>query len=183
MAPKIYHLHPLVAGPLTEWPGHFAHCRDLGFDAVCLAPPFAPGDGGDIFATSEHEALHPALGSRDSADDALARAAESAAGHGLALLLDVAIDRVAANAALRCLGDWFGDADSPDPRRPCPPGLVYARFDRAEVAEHLTSWWIDRLVRLAQAGLAGFRCLEPDSVPPPVLVKFPTPEVVEITPA
>ena len=168
MAPKIYHLHPLVAGPLTEWPGHFAHCRDLGFDAVCLAPPFAPGDGGDIFATSEHEALHPALGSRDSADDALARAAESAAGHGLALLLDVAIDRVAANAALRCLGDWFGDADSPDPRRPCPPGLVYARFDRAEVAEHLTSWWIDRLVRLAQAGLAGFRCLEPDSVPPPV---------------
>ena len=47
MAPKIYHLHPLVAGPLTDWPGHFARCRDLGFDAVCLAPPFAPGDGGD----------------------------------------------------------------------------------------------------------------------------------------
>ena len=120
MAPKIYHLHPLVAGPLTDWPGHFARCRDLGFDAVCLAPPFVPGEGGDIFATAEHEALHPALGSRDSADAALAHAALAAASQGLALLLDVALDRVAANASLRRYGDWFGVADSPARRRVGP---------------------------------------------------------------
>jgi len=168
MAPKIYHLHPLVAGPLTDWPGHFARCRDLGFDAVCLAPPFVPGEGGDIFATAEHEALHPALGSRDSADAALAHAALAAASQGLALLLDVALDRVAANASLRRYGDWFGVADSPDPRRPGRAGLVYARFDRPEVADGLSAWWLERLTRLAQAGLAGFRCLEPDGVPPAV---------------
>src|SRR5437763_1083643 len=56
MAPKIYHLHPLVAGPLSQWSAHFARCRAMGFDTVCVAPPFAPGASGDIFITADAEA-------------------------------------------------------------------------------------------------------------------------------
>ena len=169
MAPKIYHLHPLVAGTLTEWPGHFAHCRDLGFDAVCLAPPFVPGDGGDIFATSEHEALHPALGSRDSADDALARVALiQPPGTGWRCC---SMSRSTALPPMPpCAASATGSAT---PIRPIPAGRVRPAWFTpdsiaAEVAEGLSSWWLERLVRLAQAGLAGFRCLEPDSVPPAV---------------
>ena len=42
MAPKIYHLHPLVAGKLADWPEHFSRCQEMGFNVVCIAPPFAP---------------------------------------------------------------------------------------------------------------------------------------------
>ncbi len=127
MAPKIYHLHPLVAGKLSEWSGHFARCRAMGFDTVCVAPPFAPGASGDIFITADHATLHPALGWQGSADDGIARMTQEAAEQGLRIWLDLAIDRI---------------ADAP------------------------TEWWLDRLGRLVQAGVAGFRCLEPDRVPP-----------------
>ena len=73
MAPKIYHLHPLVAGDLSDWPAHFARCRAMGFDTVCVAPPFLPGASGDIFATADHETLHPALGWPGAADAGIAR--------------------------------------------------------------------------------------------------------------
>jgi hypothetical protein len=56
---KIYHLHPLVAGLLTEWLGQFDRIQGMGFDTVCLAPPFVPGDNCDIFVTHNHEFLHP----------------------------------------------------------------------------------------------------------------------------
>ena len=101
MAPKIYHLHPLVAGPLSQWSRHFARCQAMGFDIVCVAPPFVPGASGDIFATADHTKLHPALQWSGEAQTGIARAASEAAGHGLALWLDLVIDRVAIDAAIR----------------------------------------------------------------------------------
>src|ERR1700688_1490554 len=101
MAPKIYHLHPLVAGKLSDWPDHFARCRAMGFDTVCVAPPFAPGAGGDIFITADYETLHPALGWQGCADDGIARMTQAGAEQGLRIWLDVAIDRVAIDAPIR----------------------------------------------------------------------------------
>ena len=51
MAVKIYHVHPLVAGPIAAWPGLFARVRAMGVDHVCLASPFAPAPDGDTFVT------------------------------------------------------------------------------------------------------------------------------------
>ena len=108
MAPKIYHLHPLVAGELSQWPEHFARCRAMGFDTVCVAPPFVPGNSGDIFITADHEALHPALGWPGSADEGIARITRAAADHGLRIWLDLAIDRVAIDAPLgQREAGWF----------------------------------------------------------------------------
>ncbi len=179
MAPKIYHLHPLVAGPLAEWPRHLARCRAMGFDHVASAPLFAPGAGGDIFLTADHEALHPALGN-GAADDAVARLADASARHELGLILDIVPDRVAADAPIRARqrawfeggptdGDGADNAEPPDPRHPPPPReAARARFEHAEPAAALGAWWAARLTRLAMAGVAGFRCLAPDRVPPEV---------------
>ena len=79
MAAKIYHVHPLVAGPIAAWPALFARVRAMGFDHVCLAPPFAPAPDGDIFVTADHEALHPALDWDGPADAGIAHLAEQAA--------------------------------------------------------------------------------------------------------
>src|SRR6476659_3117476 len=108
MAPKIYHLHPLVAGDLSDWPVHFARCRTMGFDTVLVAPPFVPGGSGDIFVTADHEALHPALGWTGSADAGIARITRTAAEHGLRVWLDVSIDQVAIDATIRRREErWF----------------------------------------------------------------------------
>jgi starch synthase (maltosyl-transferring) len=170
MTPKIYHLHPLVAGKLAEWPEHFARCQAMGFNVVCIAPPFAPGAGGDIFASADHEALHPALDWPGSADEGLARIARLAAEYKLRIWLDLPVDRLAGDAALvRREPGWFADGDHdvlPSPwqvsRR---PGIAYFNLNRTDVADAMAEWWIERLGRLLQAGVAGFRCLEPTDAP------------------
>src|SRR5690242_14044017 len=170
MAPKIYHLHPVVAGRLTEWPRHFARCRGMGCDIVLLAPPFRPGASGDIFLTADHDTLHPALGWDGDADSGLRRAARLAAEHGLRLWLDLAVDRVAIDAGIRDReSEWFSSGDCGAPPSPWRPpyrlDAAYARLEHTDVAEAFGEWWLQRLRRWSEAGVAGFRCLEPDHVP------------------
>ena len=170
MAPKIYHLHPLVAGTLADWPAHFARCQAMGFDIVCVAPPFAPGATGDIFAIADHEALHPALGWPGSADEGIARITHQAAEHGLRIWLDLPLDRVAIDAATRRREPhWFATGNCGGLPSPWEPphraDIAYARLDNTDVADAMAAWWLDRLGRLLQAGIAGFRCLEPADVP------------------
>jgi starch synthase (maltosyl-transferring) len=170
MAPKIYHLHPLAAGPLERWAGHFARVRSLGFSHVCVAPPFLPGESGDIFLPADIDVLHPALGFSGPAPDGIAAMARAAAQEGLDFLLDVTLDRLAAGAPVSTRQPgWFttgGCGGLPDPRRP-PHRLdvAYARFGQTEASEGLVQWWIDHLGGMLRAGVAGFRCLEPDRVP------------------
>jgi starch synthase (maltosyl-transferring) len=170
MAPKICHLHPLVAGKLSDWPSHFARCRAMGFNTVCVAPPFVPGASGDIFITGDHETLHPALGWSGPADAGIARMAQQASEHGLSILLDLSIDQVAIDAIVRRRADdWFAPGSCGAPPSPwqAPHRLdvAYARLQQTEIAEAMAVWWLDRLTRLLQAGIGGFRCLDPDRVP------------------
>jgi starch synthase (maltosyl-transferring) len=170
---KIYYLHPLLAGPLANWQPHLERARRMGFGHLATPPLFAPGGTGEIFLAADHEGAHPALGIEASADEAVARVAEMCRGHGLGLFLDIVLDRVANEGALaNSPRPWFRSArlaedPAPDPRSaPAPANAVYARFDDPAPAEELTAWWIERLVRLARAGVAGFRCDAPHRVPP-----------------
>ncbi len=170
MAPKIYHLHPLVAGDLSDWPAHFARVAAMGFDTVCVAPPFMPGASGDIFVTADFEALHPALGWPGPADAGIAVMTREAERQGLRIWLDLAIDRVAIDAAIRHREEqWFapgGCGALPSPLQP-PHRLdvAYARLQQTEIAASIAGWWLERLRRLVRAGVAGFRCLVPDEAP------------------
>ena len=121
MAAKIYHVHPLVAGPIRAWSGLFARVHAMGFDHVCIAPPFAPTPDGDIFVTANHEALHPALAWDGDADTGIAHLAAQAGANGLRLMLDLVVHQVAVDATIRQRSpDWFstGFCGGPsDPRR------------------------------------------------------------------
>src|SRR5262249_6987188 len=61
-APKIYYLHPLLAGPLSGWERHIERARRMGFGHLATAPLFAPGGTGDIFLAADHDRVHRALG-------------------------------------------------------------------------------------------------------------------------
>ncbi|WP_428488167.1 maltotransferase domain-containing protein [Rhodopila sp.] len=169
MRPGIYHLHPLVAGPLNTWPATFARVAAMGFSQVCLAPPFAPGANGDIFLHATFDRLHPALRFDGSAEAGLALAVRQADAHGLKLLLDIAPGQIAIDAPVRSRQpEWFATADgaAPDPRRPPgPPDVAVPRFDQTALSDAISDWWIQQLGRLLTTGIAGFRCLTLDHVP------------------
>ena len=46
LPPRIYNLHPLLAGPIEEWAGFLPHIRSLGFDWVYVNSFAAPGASG-----------------------------------------------------------------------------------------------------------------------------------------
>jgi starch synthase (maltosyl-transferring) len=173
-APKIYYFHPLLAGPPAEWRHYLRRCRAMGFDHVLSAPLFAPGARGDIFLTGDHERAHPALDVAGAADALVRDFAQDCRAHQLNLLVDVVLGRVARDAALaKAEPGWFEPHPSTqervDPRSELPPPeAAYARFDETAIGKDMAAWWIERLLRLADAGVAGFRCAEPHLVPPDV---------------
>jgi glycosidase len=91
---RFYYLHPLLAGPIDAWAPQLERIAAMGFDAVVVAPPFAPGRAGNLFLTADHDRLDPRLGTVD-AIAALSRFAEESRDRRLRPMLDVVIDRVA----------------------------------------------------------------------------------------
>jgi starch synthase (maltosyl-transferring) len=164
----LYYLHPLLAGPIVQWSGHLDRIAAMGFGAVMIAPPFRPGASGNLFLTADHDRLDPRLGTGDAVA-ALARWAQAALSRGLRPMLDLVVDRVAAEATGNGPAVWYGsDAgdEPPDPRRaPREPGV--ARLQADGDIDGLAAAWSERLAMWVDAGIVGFRCLRPHRVPPP----------------
>jgi len=142
----------------------------MGFSHAGLAPIFAPAANGDIFLADDFERADPALEPDGDADGTVQQLATISSEVRLSLLLDVVLDRIAAEGAMaRSAPHWFyrsGATDVVDPRQ-AQLGLdaVPARFDDPHRSNELTAWWVDRLIRLAKAGAAGFRLLGLAGVP------------------
>jgi starch synthase (maltosyl-transferring) len=169
-APKIYYFHPLQAASREAWAHCFERCHQMGFDSVLAAPLFRPGASREIFLTADHERVHPLLGQAD-ADRLAEELVQECKQHGLDLLLDVVVGRVAADADLvRANPNWFHIAASSgervDPRTPLgQPEAAHIRFDDPIIEQRAADWWVERLLRLARAGVTGFRCIAPQLIP------------------
>jgi starch synthase (maltosyl-transferring) len=144
----------------------------MGFDTVLTAPLFAPGVASDIFLTADHERTHPIVGAAPNVDQDVQVFAELCRAHHLNLYLHVVLGRVATDARLATEHpDWFRAAKPSepaiDPRAPMPePNACHGRFDDPSATKQLAEWWIERLARLARAGVSGFLCQDPHLVTP-----------------
>jgi starch synthase (maltosyl-transferring) len=160
--PRLYHVHPLLAGPLPAWDALFAHIAGLGFDTALLAPPFAAGASGNLLHIADPDAPHPILQAPGDAAETLRILADKARAQGLALYLDLILDRVAGDGVLaKAHPAWVsGPAnDLPDPRIPTAErGSAWLRWENPAMAEALLDWWEARLRRFVAAGITGFRC-------------------------
>lgn len=140
--PRLYALHPGFMGSRSAWSAHLERVAALGFDAVLLPIGF------DVAP------LLP-LASRA----------------GVAVHVDIDLSRTNAGSPLHAaVPEAFSGrgADGLDPREsPREHGFVRARWEGAAV-DGLLEWWGRHLRGLADAGVAGFRCLEPAVVPAPV---------------
>ncbi|MEW9582704.1 maltotransferase domain-containing protein [Paraburkholderia sp. DGU8] len=170
-APRIYFFHSLLVGPLDAWPAQFAHAAALGFDHALIGGLFEPGQAGHGQVVGNHARLHPVFEAQQPAPDALQTLCNAARQHGLTLLVDLVIDRIAADGALYAEhADWFHPFESEearlDPRHVHrEDNVAYANFNDAGSRDALTGWWTQQLLALADAGVGGFRFDSPHRVP------------------
>ncbi|RKT20644.1 starch synthase (maltosyl-transferring) [Paraburkholderia sp. RAU2J] len=170
-APRIYFFHSLLVGPLDAWPAQFAHAAALGFDHALIGSLFEPGQAGHGQVVGNHARLHPVFEANRPATDAIRTLADAARQHGLTLLVDLVIDRMAADGALYAEhADWFHAFESDearlDPRHVHrEDNVAYANFGDAGSRAALVDWWTQQLLALADAGVGGFRFDSPHRVP------------------
>jgi starch synthase (maltosyl-transferring) len=170
-APRIYFFHSLLVGPLDAWPAQFAHAAALGFDHALIGSLFEPGRAGHGQVVGDHARLHPVFEAQQPASEAIRTLASAASQNGLTLLVDLVIDRMAADGALYAEhADWFHPFESEearlDPRHVHrEDNVAYANFNDAGSSAALVGWWTQQLLALAEAGVGGFRFDSPHRVP------------------
>ncbi len=165
--PRLYAIHPLMAGPVAGWRPLLAHAASLGFDHIACPPPFASARSSNIFLIDDpdHGDARVSGGDGPMAVRAMAAAAKA---EGLGLILDVGIDCIVADGTLaRGEHAWIapsaGSAPGPDPRT----GDSSARRARIDLGRpEAAAWWIARLTAWAKAGVAGFLLREAHRAPP-----------------
>ena len=170
-APRIYYFHPLLAGPRTSWPLHLQRCRAMGFEYVLTAPLFAPGAAGDLFLTADHEKPHPAIEQSLNADQLYCRVGGKLPRCRTELLLRPCPRPRRERCERDAVASRTGSLTTTQSGHAVDPRSVCRRLPRRicaspiHSADGATAWWIERLLRLANAGASGFCLSQPHLVP------------------
>jgi starch synthase (maltosyl-transferring) len=180
-APRIYNLHPLLAGSIDRWPDHLPRAAAMGFDWVYVNAFFEPGASGSIYAVRDPWQLHPKVRGSAGGDSAeLVRGfTEQAHEHGLAVMVDLIVPHAAKDSRLaEQHPEWLrrgpdGGVVEPTLANPTDPRRPRHMDDLAEIelgeARHRAAQ-LDYFTALAShflaLGAAGFRCSAAYKVPP-----------------
>ncbi|MCJ8518470.1 starch synthase (maltosyl-transferring) [Pseudorhizobium tarimense] len=157
--PRIYYVHPLQLNGLAAWQETFRHASSLGFDTILSAPVFERGKHTSVFTSKNFDRIDPQLGLGEDVDEVLQALADAAGKEDLSLMLDLVIDRVARRdeGSTHIVSDpRIGPDDS------CGELIDLSPSD--QTFQHLEEWR-QRIARMAEAGIAGFRCLGINRVP------------------
>jgi starch synthase (maltosyl-transferring) len=156
--PRIYYVHPLQLRGYDDWREIFEHAHDMGFDAVLTAPLFNRGKHTSIFVSYSFDRIDPSLELGDDLEDACSRLAALAARCKIRFMLDLVIDRIADD-------DRGTDRIAADPRAaPEASGSRLLDVSSGDVTNPYLDEWRQRIGRLVDAGVGGFRCLGIDNV-------------------
>ncbi|MEF3130607.1 alpha-1,4-glucan--maltose-1-phosphate maltosyltransferase [Rhizobium sp. 268] len=156
--PRIYYANPLLLQGIDAWREVFDHAADTGFDHVLTAPLFDRDGERSVFASRDFDRLDPELSLGSDVGEGVARLAEAGRKSGVALMMDLMLDGRGRHpqAGFRPV----------DPRRsPLDPAEPMAAMG-AERQSQLLAEWTERLQRLSDAGLAGYRVLGIDRATP-----------------
>ncbi len=152
--PRIRYIDPLALEGPDALVRALARTATLGFDAVLVPPPWAPGADGDRFAPATLDSVHAALGGGE-AEHYLGSYVRLCGQHGLQPMLDMPLATLAA--------EFTGEAapfkatahiDSLDPR-----GSGSTRQRGVADPRAIGAWWGHHLERWAAVGIAGVRVL------------------------
>jgi starch synthase (maltosyl-transferring) len=181
LAPRLYNLHPLLAGPISRWPQHLPRIAGMGFDWLYVNAFWAPGASGSIYAVRDPYELHPLVrgDAQEPAHALIHRFMEAARDHGLKVMVDLIVPQVARDAVLvEQRPDWFrrgpdGGLVAPvlanpnDPRRPRVMADL-AELELRDPGKHAlqVAYFVQVARHFLGLGAAGFRCSSAYKVPP-----------------
>ncbi|MFO1074055.1 MAG: maltotransferase domain-containing protein [Geminicoccaceae bacterium] len=179
-APRLYNLHPLLAGPIRRWPEHLPRIAAMGFDWLHVNAFWRPGASGSIYAVADPSELHPLVrgDAAGSAEDLTAEFLAAARAHGLKVMLDLIVPHAAHDSLLaQEHPEWFRWQDGAlvapvlanpnDPRRPrVMADLAELDLDHPERQPHQIAHFAAFARRCLELGAAGFRCSSAYKVPP-----------------
>lgn len=166
----LYEVHPRAfsaAGDLAGVRQGLDQLADLGRPNLILAPPYptspntAGGELGNLYATRDHRAVDPALGSMDDLSELVADAHQ----RGMRVILDLTFSLAGLDhVAMADHPDWFRrDAAGNLTRRLSQwQGVAELNHDSSELREYLTAtlfFWVEK------TGVDGFRCTLPTLAP------------------
>ncbi|MBB5575987.1 alpha-1,4-glucan--maltose-1-phosphate maltosyltransferase [Rhizobium paranaense] len=156
--PQIYYVNPLLLRGIDAWREVFDHAKGTGFDTVLTAPLFDRG-GNSVFAPRNFENLDPELSLGSSLVDGLGTLAMEAGKRGVALMMDLVLDRKARDRSrdLRPIDPRLSPLDA------CSSIITLAAEDQQS---QLLAQWTKRVQMLSRLGISGYRCLGTDRVPP-----------------
>jgi starch synthase (maltosyl-transferring) len=169
----VYNLFPTLAGPPSAWIAHARRARDMGFAWLYLNPFQYPGFSGSLYATKDHERLHPALhvGPEPARLDVLAPVIAEIAAMGLGVVMDLVVNHTAKDSPLvTAHPGWYrrderGEVLSPSAIDPADARKVTVWGDLAEIdnegtadREGLWGFWQALVERALGLGFTAFRC-------------------------
>ncbi|OQB16900.1 MAG: Alpha-1,4-glucan:maltose-1-phosphate maltosyltransferase 1 [Deltaproteobacteria bacterium ADurb.Bin207] len=172
VAPRIYNLFPLLAGPIRNWAALLPNITAMGFDWVYLNPWHYPGFSGSLYAVKDYDRVHPRLAD-DTQDPkiALKHFLQQAREYGLRVMMDLVINHTSKDALLAhqhpefYLRDDSGELVSPSAIDPADARKVTVWGDLAELdyrprteRSALLGIWKDLLRNSIDLGFSGFRC-------------------------
>ena len=136
----------------------------MGFDTLLLSWPFPVAEH-SWFATLTLDRLIAPFGTQPPLD-AFAQLAETAAGYGLALHIDLVCTRAGDGDLSTALpGCWSGHDTSGDPRvTPATAGRA-AALQEASAAARFADFWAGHLESWQRAGVRGVRCHDAGALP------------------
>ncbi|MDX1566090.1 MAG: alpha-amylase family glycosyl hydrolase, partial [Phycisphaeraceae bacterium] len=108
---RMYSLIPRISGSFTDWTGHLARIRDLGFNAVHLLPVTKPGGSKSPYAANHLFEIDPAYADPNDSRPPLIQFegfVHEARRLGLRLCLDLVVNHVAVDGRIaRHRPDWI----------------------------------------------------------------------------
>src|SRR5688500_7856682 len=180
LAPRIYNLYPLLAGPIEGWPAHLPRIAAMGFDWVYVNAFWAPGASGSIYAVADPFELHPVVrgDAGGSAAELTGRFFAAARAQDLSVMVDLIVPHAAREARLvHERPDWFRrdghDLAAPVLANPADARRPRVMGDLAELDFGDHGRWEAQAAHFAhlarhylELGAAGFRCSAAYKVPP-----------------
>jgi starch synthase (maltosyl-transferring) len=148
---------------------------ELDFSAICLPSILAHREG-DALLVESADALRPEVRAFGTVERGIAELSLLARKAKLDLLLDVVLDRVAADGAIANSLPHLFKRSPPsaafDPRKATQPGALYFRFDEERHLQEIVDWWVGHLKNWSRSGANGFRLLGLETIPPDALASI-----------
>jgi starch synthase (maltosyl-transferring) len=169
VAPRIYNLFPLLAGPLPGWRPHLERAVAMGFTWIFMNAFHQAGYSGSLYSVKDYYAVDARLLNGSGPPEAqLAGMLQTASELGLRVMMDLVINHTAFDSPLvREHPAWFrhgpdGDIVHPgakeDKRRVVWRDLAEVDNARSPDREALWGYWRKLALHYAGMGFQGFRC-------------------------